>query len=119
MKPILCVDFDGVVHSYTSKWTTADEIKDPPVAGAMEWLLEATKFFRVVIYSSRSKDSGGIQAMTDWMRHYGGSEVVKVVEFAHEKPAAFLTVDDRAICFYGRFDVLSPEELLNFKPWNK
>ena len=32
------VDFDGVIHSYTSPFTTPDEIKDPPVPGAFEWL---------------------------------------------------------------------------------
>ena len=29
-KPILCLDFDGVVHSYTSGWKGADVIPDPP-----------------------------------------------------------------------------------------
>ena len=28
-KPILCLDFDGVIHSYISGWKGADVIPDP------------------------------------------------------------------------------------------
>lgn len=54
-KPTLCVDFDGVVHSYTSPWKGAAVISDPPVPGAIEWLLACLDYFEVVIYSSRSR----------------------------------------------------------------
>ena len=38
MAPILCIDFDGVLHSYSSGWKGARNIPDPPVTGAIEWL---------------------------------------------------------------------------------
>ena len=63
MKPILCLDFDGVIHSYTSGWKGADVVSDPPVPGAIAFLREAVKFFRVAIFSSRSNQPGGIEAM--------------------------------------------------------
>jgi hypothetical protein len=39
------------------------------------------------------------------------------IQFPTEKPAAIMTIDDRAHCFMGRFRPI--EWYLNFKPWNK
>ena len=38
-----------------------------------------------------------------------------LLQFPTEKPAAFLTIDDRCICFDGTFP--STEEMLSFQPW--
>ena len=40
-----------------------------------------------------------------------------ILKFPTKKPAAFLTIDDRAICFDGTFP--STETMMSFKPWNK
>lgn len=64
---LICVDFDGVIHSYTSGWQRASVILDPPVPGAFEWLqslLDAG--FKVAIFSSRSHQEGGIDGMQNW-----------------------------------------------------
>lgn len=124
-KPILCVDFDGVVHSYTSGWKGAANIPDMPVPGALEWMRRASEFFTVVIYGSRSKDPEALTAMRMWLAYHAhaslpdlkASELLATVTFAHEKPPAFLTLDDRAICFDGDWSKLDPEKLLAFKPW--
>ena len=63
-KPILCLDFDGVIHSYTSRWQGAGVIPDPPVDGAIAFMLGALDRFDVVIFSSRSNQPGGLSAMT-------------------------------------------------------
>lgn len=133
-KPILCVDFDGVIHSYTTPWQSADKIPDPPVPGALRWLWKATEWFTVTIYSSRSRCPAGVKAMRVWMIKHSMDEFglghpmcdpgMPTVDsypivFAHEKPAAFLTIDDRAITFEGDWNDLEPEMLLTFKPWNK
>ena len=130
MKPTLCVDFDGVIHSYTSAWIDEKTIPDPPVPGALRWLAEAAKTFDVRIYSSRSKSQAGRSAMRNWLEKWAldpelgvppdhENASLAVIEVAHEKPAAFLTIDDRAIRFDGSWDKLDPAELLKFKPWNK
>jgi hypothetical protein len=127
-KPILCLDFDGVIHSYTSPWVDARTIPDPVVPGFFKWAVEAEKHFNLVIYSSRSKDLGAIDAMRKWlseqweatMSWVGGVPYPKF-EFAHEKPKAFLTLDDRGLNFKGDFEdqELDPGKLREFKPWNR
>ena len=120
-KPILCLDFDGVIHSYTSGWKGADVIPDPPVPGALQFIVEALKHFRVAIYSSRSGQAGGIDAMKAWLANWTTDPDYQMpwheIEWPTEKPPAFLTIDDRAITFTGEWP--SMEVLKNFKPWNK
>lgn len=67
-KPILCLDFDGVLHSYTSGWKGARNIPDGPMPGALEFLVEATNYFAVSVLSSRSHQFGGRRAMKRWLR---------------------------------------------------
>ena len=135
-KPILCLDFDGVLHSYTSGWVEHDFIPDPPVPGAMQFLAEAIKHFNVQIYSSRSatKYEGGRRAMITWIAYwvkkelpntepeYTANAVTNAIchnaeAWPTEKPPAFLTIDDRAIQFNGTWP--DAENLKEFKPWNK
>jgi hypothetical protein len=127
-KPILCVDFDGVIHSYASGWSAADKISDPPVAGAMDFLMRAARDFNVNIYSSRSHQPGGIAAMrtwtVDWLMKDLGWKYDRATDFVYgelkwpeHKPSARVTLDDRAIPFEGTWP--SIKELLEFQPWNK
>lgn len=112
-KPILCLDFDGVLHWYRNGWKGAAVIDDEPTPGAVQFVQEASQFFKIVIFSSRSSHPAGIEAMKTWMEKNGFPEV----SFATEKPKAFLTIDDRAIQFTGTW--FDPQDLLEFKPWNK
>jgi len=72
-KPILCLDFDGVVHSYTSRWQGATVIPDDPTDGAIEFMLAALHDFDVVIFSSRSNQKGGTEAMRNWLKRHAGN----------------------------------------------
>lgn len=117
-KKTICVDFDGVIHSYDSGWKGHDVVSDGPVPGAIDWLKRAVLFFDIQIYSSRSKEHEGIQAMRNWLLENGLSmELLNEIKFPTQKPAAFLTIDDRAICFEGTFPTF--EEINSFRPWNK
>ena len=69
-KPILCLDFDGVIHSYTSGWKGPRTIPDDPVPGAIDFLVEALQHFRVAIYSSRSHYWFGRRAMKKWLEYH-------------------------------------------------
>lgn len=118
-KPILCLDFDGVCHMYTSGWKGAAVIPDAPVAGLYEFLWEALPDFEIHIFSSRSNQAGGIEAMRNWfVEHAEGShamECVNHLQFPTEKPPAFLGIDDRVLTFNGTWP--SVEEMKNFKTW--
>ncbi len=117
-KKTICVDFDGVIHSYDSGWQGHDKAVDPPVPGAIEWLQNAVDRFDIQIYSSRSQHEKGVDAMKDWLILHGlGADTLAKIKFPTQKPAAFLTIDDRAICFDGAWP--SFESIDNFKPWNK
>ena len=68
-KPILCLDFDGVPHSYTSGWKGVDIIPDPPVPGAMQFLVGATEALSGEHLLLSIEGSGGSQAMRKWLRY--------------------------------------------------
>ena len=128
-QPIILVDFDGVLHSYKSGWQGPEVIPDPPVPGALSWLagLLASEKFQVAIYSSRSKQDGGRNAMLLWLARWflhekldgPGFDLLKRLQFPTQKPAAFLTIDDRCIQFQGPGTFPTIPEIENFKPWNK
>lgn len=141
---ILCLDFDGVLHSYSSGWRGARSIPDPPVPGAMEFLTAAVEHFDVAVHSSRARYWGGRRAMRIWLQenlsvHFweeagdvsgcyavGDREeeyslrsyaLVSRISFPLWKPPAHVTLDDRALTFTGTFPGL--QALKDFKPWNK
>lgn len=129
-KPILCLDFDGVIHSYSSGWKGADVIPDAPVPGALRFIAAAMEHFTVAIYSSRSGQPGGINAMIEWLGYWSVDKqhgmpgdfdhgAWGLLQWPTEKPPAMVTIDDRALTFNGRWDDYAIETLLRFQPWNK
>ena len=112
--PILCIDFDGVIHDYRKGWQ-GGVIYGELTPGFLEWASEARKYFKLVIYSSRSKAVGGIDEMWNWLALQGAE--MDWFEFAHEKPPAFLTIDDRCLTYAGDWAKFNPIELLEFKTW--
>jgi hypothetical protein len=129
-QPILCVDFDGVIHSYTSGWKGARNIPDPPIPGAIEWLkslipvgddisgfdVVTSHVFQIAIFSSRSRYLGGRRAIKKYLIKWGiSSYQIENIKFPLMKPPAFLILDDRAIQFTGTFP--SESEMKSFKPY--
>ncbi len=128
-KPILCLDFDGVIHSYASGWKGADVIPDLPTDGAMRFIWDASQHFRVAIFSSRSNQPGGLASMKGWLathfrEHWASDrtqadDILAEIEWPLEKPPAMVTIDDRALTFTGNWADFSMESLKAFQPWNK
>jgi len=113
-KPILCLDFDGVLHDFASGWKGADVIPDDPVPGAQEFVREAQKFFKVVIHSGRGHQLGAEDAIVSWLMKHDFPSGISIAAY---KPAAYLTIDDRGWLFTGEWPGM--KELLEFKTWRR
>lgn len=113
----VCLDFDGVIHSYTSPWTSPEEIPDPPMPGAFEFIYRLINSdFRVVISSARFSSSCSIDAVKQWFLKHGlHSWVLSQIVFSAIKPGAVIYIDDRGFQFKGEWP--SIEFIENFKPW--
>lgn len=143
-RKLLSVDFDGVLHSYLSGWRGVATIPDPPVPGAMAWLLDIVDVCDVAVFSSRSASWRGRRAMREWLQihlaRYMFNRVPPVddktrsrdawdycigrahtivhrrLQWPKTKPPAWLTLDDRCMRFRGVFP--NDFEILRFRPWN-
>jgi len=96
----LCLDFDGVIHSYTSGWQGEAAIPDPPIHGVDKAIELLRQRYRVVVHSARSRTAAGRDAMQRWLTKHG----IEVDEVCEHKPPATAYIDDRAICFRGNWD---------------
>lgn len=115
VKKTVVLDFDGVIHSYSSGWQGETKIPDPPVPGidrALKSLRDAG--YEVVIVSTRCATQAGVDAINLWLYKNGIAQYVDRV--CKEKPPAIVYIDDRAICFDGDPDSLL-DKVQYFKPW--
>lgn len=96
----VCLDFDGVIHSYQQGWTGEDSIPDPPINGVDRAIERLRTHFNVVVNSSRCRSESGRQAIQRWL-HQHGIEVDNVCE---HKPPAHVYIDDRAVRFTGDWE---------------
>jgi hypothetical protein len=121
----LAVDFDGVIHSYERGWQDG-EIYGEVVPGFFEWVEKVRDWFELVVHTSRAKSLPEVLEIKQWLkqRHAAWAADKKLIEpwdmeVTRVKPPAWLTIDDRAIRFEGRWEApeLTPEALLAFKPW--
>ena len=113
----ISIDFDGVIHSYSSLWRGPSIIPDPPVPGAIEFIKKASKRFKIVIHSTRATQESGVNAIKNWLEENGIDHKLLGILVVSHKTKAVVYIDDRAWRFEGSFPSL--EEIDNFKPWNK
>jgi hypothetical protein len=115
-KPILALDFDGVIHRYSKGWADGT-IYDPPTEGFAEWLPQALEHFTVIIVSSRI-NAGGAEAIIAWMDKHNIPDRNRLI-YSRTRPPAFITIDDRAVTFTGDWGDYPMRWLTAFKPWHE
>ncbi len=142
-KKRICIDFDGVLHSYVSGWQGHENACDPPTPGAMAFLIEMIDRYELVVHSARSQYEMGLQVMWDYLREHlsehfeaeiwriwpdgeprvikaaadaKAADLVKRIEFVSRKPAAHLYIDDRGWRFDGN-NWPTAQEIEAFVPW--
>jgi hypothetical protein len=92
---IVCVDFNGVLDSY-SGWRGPAHF-DPPRPGAREFLESlVARGYEIVVFTTRYADD-----VWNWLDAFDMRGLVS--EVTDRKPAAHVFVDDRAVCFRGDF----------------
>ena len=96
----ICLDFDGVVHSYVSGWSGETVISDPPIHRVKEAIARLRSNYRVVIHSARCRSEDGCTAIREWLQRHE----IEVDEVCMFKPPAHVYVDDRAVRFTGDWD---------------
>jgi len=79
-KPILCLDFDGVIHSYSSGWKGADVIPDPRCR-ALSTSSAAPKSISGSHLFEPQQQPGGLEAMKDYV-----ALTVRSVFATHHRP---------------------------------
>ncbi len=128
-KPILAVDYHGVINSYMSGVQSLDLADDPPTDGAIRFLIAATSSFQVCVTSARfDTNPDAREQCRAWLIKHGMPRQMITMEpnydhirqeiyIAGERPRATILLDDRAVQFTGTFPAL--RLLLQFKPWNR
>lgn len=115
-KPAVAIDFDGVLHAYTTTWTCPGEIHDGPTPGALEAVKEyEAAGFDLIVYSARAQAPEGKAAIREWLKKHGFPSSMMI---SKKKPSAVLYIDDRGYHFDGT-NWPSVEFLQKFRPWNR
>ncbi len=111
-KPVVCLDLDGVLATYTG-WRGIEHIGEP-IQGAVAFTRQLSKFCKIVIYTTRCKEypqgtespPGAqdvdrrpaielVMIVREWLDRHGFS--YDEIYFGQGKPFAVAYIDDRAI----------------------
>lgn len=138
VRPSLGVDFDGVIHSYTTPHVAAHIIPDPPVIeqgtdrNAIEWLWDMQLDYEVFIFTTRGLTWRGRRAIRKWLKLWASKEVrpgfnywdkygvqgISRIQVTAKKLPALMYVDDRAFRFTGD-NFPSAQRVRGMRPWVK
>ncbi len=108
MSRVVCLDFNGVLDTYTGWKGRGDEY--PPREGVKEFLAALKEEgYHIVVVSAIPYGF-----VRDWAERYGLAHLVD--EFTNRKPAAHVYVDDRAVRFDGDYEA-TLQAIREFRPY--
>ena len=88
---IICFDFDGVIHSYSSGWLGIDILPDEPVEGIKEEIQRIRDSgYKVHVFSARCREGKGVAAIIEYLDKHN----IIVDEVSKNKPPAIVSVDN-------------------------
>ncbi len=107
MKKLICIDLDGVLNTYCGNY---EENEIPSLReGAFEFLANLSKEYRIVIFTTRSRNSA-----KNWLVRNNLMQFITDVTDVKPRFASII-LDDRALNFDGNFNK-AYEKILKFKP---
>lgn len=108
----ICIDFDGVLATYTG-WKGRHH-HGKPISGAKKFLKKLEKAnIDFIVHSTRGDEPA---KLWKWFEHH---HLPMPIQITHKKVIATVYVDDRAVYFSGDFEKLA-KTLANFKVhWKK
>lgn len=113
----ICVDFDGVIHSYESGWRGEGVYNEPVPSAAVALQFLREREWYIIIYTCRDEP----HQIAAYLNHHC-IPFDSINENNHSpgnnspKPHADVYLDDRAIQFNGDW-VKAVQEIDSFKPW--
>jgi len=125
-RPLLVVDFDGLLNPMPEGWFDFHSYKKPSAKDAIKFLIDATEFFRLAIYGPRSHMFGGIQSMQAAIIHWTEMQVnsdtmhdlMSVLDFPHEMPEdVAAAINSTGVFFGSKKDELSQDALDFIRVW--
>jgi hypothetical protein len=119
-RKVVAVDFDGVIHRHQTPFASPTEIPDPPVEGAIDFLLAVYEHYEIVIFSARANDPDAVAAIREWLRKYWPTERQRLLDEIYitaRKVQAVIYIDDKGFHFRGTFPTI--DEIKNFRSWCK
>ena len=100
VKPVIAVDFDGVLHRYSKGWDDGS-IYDPPMPGTKAGMEQLRKHgYTLLIFSARNRNPDREEEMRAWLKEH---EIPfdRIATLADGKPFADVYLDDLAVRFEG------------------
>lgn len=117
-KKTICIDFDGVIHDYSNGWQGEDVFGQMIPNADIGTSVLKQNGWTVIIFTTRKKTD----KLERWLKEHNIvydyiNENPKQPDYTSGKIIADVYLDDRGICFRGRWDSWLMREIIDFEPW--